>query len=243
MIDCYVVDDEKAGTDILSMYIEQTPGLKLIKAEANPVAAYEDISNGIYKPQVTFLDIHVPLISGMELAGLINSKTNIIFTTAYSEYAADAFGKDAVDYLVKPFSYERFLKSIEKLKKKLEPGSNQPKVEEKEFFYIQNEIKGRITKIVVSDIIYIESLLNYINIVTSEGEHKTYMSLTEMESSLAKGTFMRIHKSFIINLLKIIGVENDQVLLQKNKKLSIGTSYRNEFFAVLNPAIIKSKRR
>ncbi|NHA05819.1 response regulator transcription factor [Mucilaginibacter sp. HC2] len=243
MINCYIVDDEKAGTDILSMYIEQTPGLKLIKAEENAVLAYEDISNDIYKPQVTFLDIRIPLLSGMELAGLISHKTAVIFTTAYGEYAADAFGKDAIDYLVKPFSYERFLKSIDKLKKKLITDGDQSRIEQKGFFYVQNEIKGRITKIVISDIIYVESLLNYINIVTIEGEHKTYMSLKEMEVHLAEGNFMRIHKSFIINMFKIVSVENDQVLLKTHKKLSIGTNYKNDFFAVLNDAIIKSKRR
>src|SRR6476620_4809192 len=120
MVTCYIVDDESHAVETLSAYIERVPGLSLIGSATNPLIALEEISGTVH-PDITFLDVDMPQLSGIELAGLINDRTKVIFTTAFSDYAVAAFEKNASDYMLKPISFERFLTSVKKVTDNLPP--------------------------------------------------------------------------------------------------------------------------
>ena len=139
---CYIVDDESHSIEILKSFIEKTPGLELAGSSTDPLFALNEVMVA-GPPDITFLDVDMPELSGLELAGLINEYTKVVFTTSFPEYAIDAFEIDAEDYLLKPIAYERFLKSIKKVKKNMlekSPGNDQPD----DFFLIKSEIKGKM---------------------------------------------------------------------------------------------------
>ena len=159
---CYIVDDEHHAVKILRRYIEQTEGLELVGYATNPVTGLNEVTR-TDSPALTFLDVDMPELSGMEFAGLANLHTEIIFTTSFPEYAVEAFEKEAFDYLLKPISYERFLKSIKKAKKAALARQHKP-VAGDDFFFITTEIKGKMVKIAISDIIYVEAAQNYVQL-------------------------------------------------------------------------------
>ncbi|MDB5110415.1 MAG: hypothetical protein JWR67_1529, partial [Mucilaginibacter sp.] len=195
MISCYVIDDEFHAIEALSDIITSTPGLELIGTTTNPLVGLDFITSG-KAPELTFVDINMPQLSGIEFASLVNQLTKVIFTTAYHNYAVEAFEKEAFDYLLKPITPERFLKCITKYKKSkiiMEPSAE-------DHFYIKSEAKGKMVRININEIVYIEGALNYIIIHIADGKNQiTYLTMGEIQSYLPEKTFSRIHRSFIIN--------------------------------------------
>jgi len=165
---CYIIDDELHAISNLQDYIKKTPGLNLIGTNQNPVQALSFFQESEAYPDITFLDIDMPHLSGIELSSMLKGKTIIVFTTAYPNFAIDAFDLEVSDFLLKPFSYERFLKCINKINPILQKKKNElPKVSE-DHFYIQTDGKGKVTKLFYRDIFYIESQKNYLSIVTAQ---------------------------------------------------------------------------
>lgn len=240
MLSCYVIDDEPHAYQALAKHIEATPGLQLQGFSENPLEALEIFREKGYA-DITFIDIDMPQLSGLELSELLVNKTQIVFATAYDKYALQAFDKSAVDYILKPISYERFLKCINKLNGK--GFKNAPDGESTEgHFYIQYEMKGKLIKIEYKDVVYIQSLKNYIIIHCSNGKYITYLTMKEMEESLPPGIFMRVHKSFIINLNKMVAIDGNAITLQDKAEVILGVSYKEAFFNRLNEKMIKTKR-
>lgn len=244
MISCYIVDDEDHAIEMLSKYIKRTPYLELLGTENNPLMALNSLSSGLITPDITFLDINMPQLSGMELSGLIHFNTLIIFTTAFSNYAIQAFENNALDYLMKPIGYDRFLKSVNKaqLKKQTLVASDMDKTDDDHFF-VKSEMKGKMIKIDFNDIYYIETLQNYIHIHTVEGNHVTYLTMSEIYDKLPPNMFLRIHKSFIINQKRIKYIEGNRIFMENKRDVVIGQSYRKDFFDSINQKLIKSKRK
>lgn len=242
MTSCYIIDDEEASISLLSKFIVKTPNLELIGCALNPLEALHQFLNGEIHADITFLDINMPEISGLELANLIGKYTQIIFTTAHTQYGMEAFDKDAIDYLAKPFGYERFLKALtrsHKFKQQHIPSAPQQEA----FFFIKNEVKGRLTRILVDEILYIESLANYINIYTFSQKHTTYLTLMEAEEYLAPHHFVRVHKSAIVNPKNIKSIDGNKIILNNGVCIVAGTSYKRILSENVNKNLLASKRR
>ncbi|QTE39747.2 LytTR family DNA-binding domain-containing protein [Mucilaginibacter gossypii] len=239
-MNCYVVDDENHSIDIMSRYILKTPGLLLAGVADNPVTALGVINNAEEKPDVIFVDIEMSQFSGITFSEMVDRSMPVVFITASPDYAIQAFERNAYDYLLKPITYERFLKSIEKVKDRWNGRASIK--ENNDDFYVKCDIKGKVVRIEKADIIYVESLNNYVMIHTIEKKHITYLSMKEIESYLPASEFLRIHKSYIINLKKIISVEGNMVVLRGNHSVILGTKYRTLFFEALKHKLLASKR-
>ena len=239
---CYVIDDEPESVALMTEYIEQTPGLELIGATTNPLEAL-DVLTSKDAPDITFVDVDMRQLTGMELAGMVNLYTSIVFTTAFPEYALQAFDREAFDFLLKPINYERFLKCIQKAKRKINKNQANDFGQKNGFFNVKSEVKGRIIKIMFKDVIYIEGASNYILIYTTEGKHMTYLTIKEIERYLPKDIFVRIHRSFIINIDFVSVTERAQVKLQTGEMITMGDHYKQKFLDMMDEHLIKSDRK
>ncbi|MGB4399946.1 MAG: LytTR family DNA-binding domain-containing protein, partial [Daejeonella sp.] len=232
--------DEPDSIDIITDYIEQTPNLKLVHSTTDP----RDILSVIKKPglpKITFLDIEMPGLNGLEVAGLINSHTAIIFITSHTEHAVEAFEKDAFDYLIKPVSYSRFLKAVLKVQSRIQNGVESPGQEDN-YYYIKGNL-GELIKIRINEILYIESLLNYVRIYTIDNVHTTYLTLKECEFKLNGKKFLKVHKSYVVNLERIVKNANNELTMENKEKLPIGAAQRAELMVRLKNRIFSSGRR
>lgn len=242
MITCYIVDDELHSIQILARYIEQTPGLELQGYSENPLEALETFRGSSYAA-ITFIDVDMPQLSGIDLSELIRNKTSVVFATAYDKYAVQAFERDALDYILKPIAYERFLKCINKINLKLRSNTGTEKSSTFDYFFIQYEAKGKIAKINYNDVICIQGLKNYIEIYTDNTKYTTYLMLRDFEESMPPTTFTRIHKSTIINLDKIIQIESNIIFLESKLEVVLGATFKDSFYDKLNEKLIRTKRQ
>lgn len=236
---CYICDDEFHAIEILGDFISKTTGLELIGSSTNPLKALEEISSGI-PPNITFLDVDMPELSGLEFAGLVNNYTAVIFTTSYREYAVDAFEKQATDYLLKPISYERFLKAIQKVRNHLHVPVTTT-ITEEPFLFVKGGIKNKFIRIPVPEIRYVIASINYIDIYVKEQKITTYMGLSEILNKLPISSFFRIHKSHIVNHHFINSVEYGQVKMSDQAILPIGRVYRKDFHQKMNTSFSRSR--
>lgn len=236
---CYIIDDEFHAIEILRRYVEQTPGLTLGGCFNDPLAALEEVAGA--GPALIFLDVDMPTINGLTFAGMIGPGHTVIFTTSYREYALDAFEKNAADYLLKPISYERFLQCIQKIRGNM-GGKTMPAMSTPTALFIKTGIKGKLTRLNISDIRYISAALNYIEIHLKEHKLITYLSLCEALEKLPAESFSMIHRSYIVHHDFIRSVEYAQLKLQDETMLPIGRAYRAAFRQKLNSEVLISKR-
>lgn len=238
---CYIVDDEADSIEILQDYINQTPNLRLSYSTTNPRDIFSVIT-AKGDPKITFLDIEMPGITGLELAGLINSHTAIIFITSHTEHAVEAFEKDAYDYLVKPVSYSRFLKAIIKVQDRIQ-SKLQNKPEEDNSFFIRGSKQGELIKIHFDEILYIESLQNYVKVFTEKNSYITYLTLKEFEFKLNRTNFIRVHKSYVVNIDRIQRHFDNHLYMKNDFAIPIGSTYRSELMIRLKNRIFTTDRR
>jgi DNA-binding LytR/AlgR family response regulator len=238
---CYIVDDEADSVEILQDYVNQTPSLRLSYSTTNPRDIFSVIT-AEGNPKITFLDIEMPGITGLELAGLINSYTAIIFITSHTEHAIEAFEKDAYDYLVKPVAYSRFLQAVTKVQRRIQNNALNPPPEDNSFF-IRGSHQGELIKICVNEILYIESLQNYVRIYTISNDHITYLTLKECQIKLKRSNFIQVHKSYIVNIERIVKHINNQLTMENNTAVPIGAAYRPELMIRLKNRIFSTERR
>jgi DNA-binding LytR/AlgR family response regulator len=240
-ISCYVVDDEAGAIALLTEYIGQTPGLELVGSSLNPLTALGELT-GANAPDITFIDVDMRQLSGLELAGMVNWYTTVVFTTAFPEYALQAFEKEAFDYLLKPITYERFAKCIQHARRKRKLAAKNDYGIREDFFTIKSEIKGRMVKVKFDEVIYIEGAVNYIQIYTTGGKHITYLTMKEIERHLPKPLFARIHRSFMINVNFVNVIERSQVRLKNDKALVMGDYYKQRFLDLMDEHLVKTDR-
>jgi DNA-binding LytR/AlgR family response regulator len=231
-MNCYIVDDEAHAVALLKTYIGQTPGLVLCGSSTNPLQALEELRR-LKAPDLIFIDVDMPELNGLQLAGLVNADSTIVFTTAYREYALEAFEKEAADYLVKPIAYERFLKCIQKFYRQARPEARQGE-DEPNAIFVKTGIKGKYLRVSIPEIRYIEGADNYLIIYQGDGKTITHMTLGEILQRLPLKAFTRIHKSYIINIGYIRSVEPGQVRLTNEVCLPVGPSYRQSFHQQIN---------
>ena len=240
-ISCYVIDDESGAIALLTEYIERTPGREFAGTSLNPVTALDKLTSE-NAPDITFIDVDMRQLSGLDLAGMVNLYTTVVFTTAFPEYAVQAFEKEAFDYLLKPINYDRFVKCIQRAKRKMTRQAKSDYPIREDFFNIKSEIKGRMVKIKFDEVIYIEGAVNYIQIHTTEGKHMTYLTMKEIEHHLPKPLFARIHRSFIVNVNFVKIIERSQIKLENGESLTMGDYYKQRFLDLMDAHLVKTDR-
>lgn len=221
-----IVDDEPIARGILQGYIEKDGRISLEGSYMNASEALEAVANGM--PELIFLDINMPTVNGFEFLSSITPKPMIIFTTAYREYAVEGFNLNAIDYLLKPFSFERFLQAVGKayLLFCTKQGTSGQEKNENNYIFIKAD--GKLVKVNLSDILYIEWIKEYVKIVTPCGNTVTYMSMQHLEEKLPKQTFFRIHRSYIIGLNHIQAIDGHGVKIN-NTLLPISRYIKDAF--------------
>jgi DNA-binding LytR/AlgR family response regulator len=211
-IKCLAVDDEAPALRVIERYISRNDTLVLAAKFRNPLEAAAWLKNN--SCDILFLDVQMPQQTGVDMLNGLTKKTVTIFTTAYSDFAADAFDLDAADYLRKPFSFDRFMKAVEKASDYLKFDA-QKKSELLASYQGQNFLSfksdGKFIKIFFSEIIYIEAFQEYIKIFTERGRFATYERMKNIETLLPKDAFMRVHRSYIIPLNRVKAVSGNLV--------------------------------
>lgn len=227
-INCIAIDDEPLALSQISGYIRKVPFLNLVSECPDAFSAMEAIA--FNKIDLMFVDINMPDLNGLEFVKSLTSKPLIIFTTAYSEYAVDGFKVDATGYLLKPFGYDEFLKSANKALQQIELMNLSKKREnlDEENLYVKSDYK--FVKIKISEIVYIESRNEYIRIYTKSGTPVlTLLSLKSIEEKLPEDSFMRIHRSFIVNLKCIAEYSKVGITIDNSTFIPLGEQYREKF--------------
>lgn len=231
-VTCIIVDDEPPAIRVLEKFVEQLPGLTCIATTTKPVEALMLIEK--MQPDIVFLDIQMPDITGIQLSALVKSKTNIVFTTAYAQFALEGFEVDAVDYLLKPIAFNRFIAAVEKVKNRMQSVTgNVTQESSNASFFIKTDGKNRFRRVEIDDIYYIESIKNYVMIYLEKDKIMTYNTLKYYEENLPLSLFVKIHKSFVVAINKIISTDSDEVYIL-NSRLPIGETYKNDFFEKIN---------
>ena len=220
---CIAVDDEFPATQIIKSFVGKIPDLELLGAFTKSDEALKFLSDN--SVDIIFLDIQMPNINGIEFSQSLRQQSKIIFTTAYDKYAVEGFNLDAVDYLLKPFSYDRFIKGVNKAIKiiDLERNKNTENKVEKDHIIIKADYK--LHKIMFDDIDYIEGLKAYVSFFVKGKRYITLESLKKLEEILPSDKFIRIHKSYIAPLSKIKTLDGNMIEVE-NKKIPIGKSYK-----------------
>lgn len=231
---CYIIDDEPLALDILETYISKVSFLELTGSFSNPLEASGSIEKD--KPDVLFLDINMPEIDGLSYISMLNPKPIIILTTAYDQFALQAFDLQVRDYLLKPFSFERFYKSVLPLYKESKPGSQDDQINNKgsNFTegYIFLKVGHRIQKLATADILYVEGMKDYLQIHTKNKKIMTLMNFARLEELLPAGQFARVHRSFLVAINKIDHIEKNRIRIA-DQLIPISDTYADMFYNML----------
>ncbi|WP_202701937.1 LytTR family DNA-binding domain-containing protein [Flavobacterium sp. UGB4466] len=223
---CIIVDDEPPATRILENYIGKVSFLEKTAVFNDALKALEFLNT--HSVDVIFLDIQMPQLTGLQLSRIISREIKVIFTTAYPDFALEGFELNAVDYLLKPIAFERFYQAVSKLNgdSKTEVVSNNHSAE---FIFIKTDGKNKFIKLFLEEILYVESLQNYVCIHTSNQQIITHSSLKNVVESLPENGFVQIHKSYVVALKHIESTDNFSVFTN-GKELPIGATFKDAFF-------------
>jgi DNA-binding LytR/AlgR family response regulator len=230
MINCLIVDDEPVARNILKRYCSHLPFLHISGECGNALEAKELLAAD--KIDLLFLDIHMPVMNGLGFLTTLKNPPQVIFTTAYQEYAVKAFDLAACDYLLKPFSLERFIIAVDKAKEKLMAPEQAAELNlpPPDFFFVKAE--GKLFKVRYSDCLYAEAQGNYTRIVTTTATQQTKMSFSALIAELPSALFIRVHRSFVINKAMISHIEGNRVFIGQ-KEIPIAMNYKEAFFKAL----------
>ena len=232
---CFVVDDEPLAVKMLENFIERTPFLELAASFTDPVLALSEMRT--QAPDLVFLDIQMPDLSGMELSRMVPAGTRIIFTTAFKQYAFESYEVSALDFLLKPIRYQKFLEAAEKarewftLKEAAAAPATAPEAKTSTFF----KVDGALRKVELSDILFVEGMKDYVMVYLASQKQPlvTHVTMKGMEEMLPAGQFMRIHRSFIIALDKVTSVSATGDVKVGDRLLHVSDAYREAFDAYL----------
>jgi two-component system, LytTR family, response regulator LytT len=228
MIKVIAIDDEPLALKLVAGYIEKTPGLKLVGKFDNPVDASEFLAE--VKVDLIFVDIQMPDLSGIEFTRLIEKGPKVIFTTAYEKYALEGYKLEIIDYLLKPFSYEEFLIAVHKVRNllSLEDKSLSKVDVNNEFLFLKSDYK--IKRINFKNILYIEGMKDYVKVYIQNSPDPvlSITSLKLLESKLPDSKFMRVHRSFIVNLEKIDTIDRSRIVFGK-EYIPVSDQYKDKF--------------
>lgn len=231
-IKCLVIDDEPLARKLMISHISKIESLELAGECTNAIEAGNFLRTS--KVDLLFLDIQMPEINGLQFIGTLKNPPAIILTTAYRDFAPEAFDLDVVDYLLKPISFERFTKSVNKYFDKRLDGKTSEVIDPEKssaFIYLKADRKNH--KVLLKEIMYVESLDDYVKVHLKEVTLVTRENISSLESTLPSGSFVRIHRSFIINTQYISAISSDSIEI-KGKELPIGRAFKKSAMASLS---------
>ena len=233
-IRCIAVDDEPLALDIIESYISKLPFLQLVRTCSSATEAMQVLQEE--QVDLMFLDIEMPELTGLQFLNILKNQPLIIFTTAYPDYALEGFNQDAVDYLLKPIPFDRFLKAVTKAQERLQRNAKpseaaaatvqQAPQQEQDFMFVKADYKT--IRVDFKDILWIEGLKDYIIIHTKDQKIITLLSMNKMMEKLPESKFLRVHRSFIVSLQKIDSIEKSRIKIG-NKEIPIGEVYKDHF--------------
>lgn len=237
-INCIAVDDEPLALEILQDYCAKIPFLNLMQAFDNAIDTMEYLRNN--RVDLILLDIQMEDLTGIQLLNALNVKPYVIMTTAYDNYALQGFELDVTDYLLKPISFERFLKGINKVYDRMQKESTAPagtqttavlsNVAERDYFFVKTET--HLEKVTTSDVLYVEGMGDYWRIVTKNKRIMTLMNARSMEEVLPEHQFCRVHRSYFVALAKIDSIERKHIKIA-DQRIPIGDTYQKNFFDMI----------
>src|ERR1700751_5308265 len=231
---CIIIDDEPIARQVLKEFIEDIDFLELIGQVENPLKAMSLLNENIV--ELIFLDINMPKINGIDFLKNSNTTASVIMTTAYAEHAVEAYGLDVLDYLVKPIAFDRFVKACNKALKFLESKQKVSVQTQKNDDYFFVKCGNQIEKIFYNDLLYAEDMLNYVMLYTNSKKLMVYITIKSLEEQLPADMFIKVHKSFIVNVNKIKSIEGN-ILDIGNEKIIISQSLREKVIS----EIVKDK--
>jgi DNA-binding LytR/AlgR family response regulator len=233
---CIAIDDEPLALEIITAYIEKVPFLKLLRTFDNAIDSIDFIKKN--KVDLMFLDIEMEALTGIQLIHALKDRPEVIFTTAYDSYAVEGFELDAADYLLKPISFERFVKSVDKVydkfifpKSKTGTPGHSAKNSSGNFIFVKTE--NRLQKVAFSDILFIEGQGDYLKIVTTNARIMTLQNFKKFEATLPPENFIRVHKSYLVALNKIESISRNRIKIG-NTLIPVSDSYKNAFYEVIS---------
>ena len=229
---CLILDDEPPALEILRTYIGSMPMLEIVGEHNHAMGAFEFLQH--HHVDLIFLDIQMPRLLGTELLKSLPNPPKVIFTTAFRDYAVEGFELGAIDYLLKPFSFDRFLRAVHKvleLEHKAQPAKESIHAHADKFLYVRADRK--MVKIMIDAVQYVESLKDYVRIVVNDQQVVTKQTITSLEDMLPESEFVRIHRSFIVSLKKVDSYNQHAVFLNKIE-LPVGPLYRQELMKRLS---------
>jgi DNA-binding LytR/AlgR family response regulator len=232
MLQCTVIDDEPLAIKLLEDHISKVPFLQLMSTFSNPMEALINFNSN--PVDLIFLDIQMPQLNGVQFMQLLQNRAQVIITSAYQEYAIEGFEHNVVDYLIKPISFERFYRAVEKAYNLKNPSQ---KLESKEVYpatggYIFVKVETKMVRVELDDILFIEGLKNYVSIYTKSHRIVTLQVMKQLEEILPSNRFMRVHKSYIVALDKINSIERQEIHVN-DRIIPIGNTYQDQFFKLL----------
>lgn len=242
MIKCIIVDDEQHAIELLSGYVSKLPDVELLLATTKPIVAFQYLQKNTV--DLVYLDIHMPELDGIQFLKLLGGRSKVILTTAYPEYALEGYEHDVIDYLMKPVMFDRFLKATQKAIKYLlteHPVDTEEKNVEDDYIFVKGESRSKLVKVKLADILYIESLGNYVSFILRESKVITLITMKEVEEKLPVNFFIRTHKSYIASSNKITAVEGNQVFIGE-ARIPLGETYKEAFFCSINKRIINPRK-
>ena len=229
-ITCIIIDDEPLGQELIEKYILRMPSLKLLAKCDDAIVAIEKIAD--LKPQLIFLDVNMPEMSGLELVKTFGAQQPmVILTTAHANYAVDGYELDILDFLLKPITFERFVKAINKAKEKVDyekikqqTNRTEPAQQKRQVVFKENK---KFVNVLVEEINYIEGMKDYLKVHTQNTTIVTHMTIKKIEELLPMDEFLRVNRSFIVRKLAVKSITGNTVVMNNGEEVPIGTNYRD----------------
>lgn len=223
-ITCAIIDDEPLAIQVIESHLKEFNNIEITNTFNDPLKAFEVLQ--MNKPDVIFLDINMPRMTGFTFLQSLNYKPLIVVTTAYREYAVESFELDVTDYLVKPIPFNRFLKTINKIYQlKQLTSNNESNLQQEPHIFLK--VNKKLIKVYLSDILFIESLKDYIKVITNLGDYVVHKSLTAITDELPSSNFIRVHRSFTVSMSQVKALDGNTIEIA-DKKIPIGRIYLKE---------------
>lgn len=229
MIKCVIIDDEQLAINVIELYVKKMPNLQLVGTATNPLVGIELVQQ--HKADLVFLDIQMDEMGGIEVMKILGPSVKVVFCTAFSEFAVTSYELDAVDYLMKPVAFGRFVKAVQRVSNVILSQSAQvPDAIPDDYIFIKAEQKGKMIKINLDDIDYVEGMGNYVAFHRGKEKIMAYLTMKDIEERLPASQFMRVHKSFIVSLKLITSVEHGELVLRDSPdRIPLSSTYKQAF--------------
>lgn len=238
---CYILDDQPHATELLKRFIERTKGMELLGSAENPIVAIDEIRTMTIPPDVLFADIDLPGMNGLEVSGALGDLIKTVFITAFDKYAVSSYEHGAVDYILKPISYDRFLIAVARVKERI-AGRSGLAIADQETFVFPGERKNKIFRVKKEDIISAEASSGHVKLYLSTGNRTAYLSLRQFAESITGTSLLQVHRSFIVNLDHIREVDNNLIVMDNSLEIRISKEYRTRFQQVFLKGAIRPPR-